>query len=97
MLKYLVVQVTTEAVDPDGHFEGSIDEEDAWSAEVKDVVLCADAAGVGEAIRKAGKKGLDWAVFEVIETWTKGVGAGSRTERRAVTFEKDGKTVREVA
>jgi len=88
MIKYIVVHVTTEPTDPDGAFEGGLDEDELYHPEVKEVILCQDKAGVGKAIKSTEKLRdgsfgmLDWAVFEV---------NGSKTERRSVIFEKDGK------
>lgn len=85
-MRYIVVHVTTEPIDPDGSFEGSIDEDEQYQPLVKAVVLCKDKEGVGRAIKSAEKlqDGTDWAVFEV---------KGNKTDRCAVVFEKDGKTV----
>ena len=92
-MKYIVVHITTEPNDPDGAFEGSLGEDEQYVPEVKAVLLCKDKEGVGKAIEAAGKWRLledgclDWAVFEV---------KGSKTERRSVIFEKNGKSVRSI-
>ena len=88
-LRSVVVHVTTEPVDPSGEFEGSIDEEDAYEADVKDLVLCKDKIDVEFALKKAEGLHLDWAVFEILDKPT-----GNVTKRRAVIFEKDGTTIR---
>ena len=87
-MRYLVVSVTTEMVDPNGDFEGSIDEEDSQVADVKGITLCRLRTDVGDAIARSLKDGCDWAVFEVV---------GNKTERRAVTFEPDGRTVKAIS
>jgi hypothetical protein len=86
MFKYLVVHVTTEPCDPGGFFEGSIDEEDSQTAEVKGVILCRDGVEVATALKKAEKSGFDWAVYEM------NAHLGT-TERRSVVFGKSGKSI----
>ena len=81
---YLVIFVTSEAVDPEGDFEGSIDEEDAYVPGVENVVICRNEQAVRDVIHE-NKTAHDWAVFEVV---------GDKTERRAITYESDGRTVK---
>jgi hypothetical protein len=90
-VNFIVVHVTTEPVDPEGSFSGSIDEEDSQVADVRDLILCKDKVDVGMALEKAEKSGYDWAVYEVLDKPT-----GQKTARRAVVFEKDGKTIRSI-
>ena len=89
MFKYLVVYMTTEPIDPEGHFDGSIDECDAYAADTRGIVLCKDVEAAGFAIKAAADHdcGCDWALYEVV---------GDKTVRRAITFESDG-TVQEIS
>jgi hypothetical protein len=88
-VNFIVIHVTTEPTDPAGVFDGSIDEEDSQVADVRDCILCKDKVDVEMALAKAEKNGHDWAVYEILDKPT-----GKKTARRAIIFEKDGKTIR---
>jgi hypothetical protein len=76
---YLVAFHTMEPVEPDPH-----DEDDVFSSDVKNIVICRNMHAVGDAIHSR-KDGLDWAIFEVVD---------DHTERRAIIYESDGRTVK---
>ena len=93
-MRYIVVHVSLEEMDP------CLDESTQESSpDVRNLIICGGLKEVGEAISSRGD--CDWAVFEVVEKPTgKKVGAfdvmKQTAERRAVVFEKDGKTVKRV-
>ena len=85
---YLVAFHTAEAVDPDGVYSGSLDEDESYVSDVKNVVICRNMHAVGDAIHSRMDDGLDWAIFEVVD---------DHTVRRAITYESDGRTVKSIS
>ncbi len=94
MFKFIVAFHVCEEVDEGPDAEGG-----QYESDVQDMVLCKDFVDVSLAIEQAQKKSLDWAVFEVIPEHFEITRAShqklvpAKTVRRAVRFEKDGKTI----
>ena len=88
-LRYIVLHLTIDQMESPIDGTDELEEEDF--PDVKDMILCKDFVDVEMALQKAEKKMVDWSVWEIIDK-----PAGPKSERRAVVFNPDGKTIRSI-